>query len=174
MHEKESQVIEFTILFNKYKKRLYNYAVKMIGDKMTADDVVQDVFIKLFQSMNSIHNKQSIQFWLFKTARNEMLAFFRNTKNKKLYSEAVDLDEIEIQAPDLLSEQIENIELSKIIYNELKLMSLEFQEVFVLREYSGLTYKEISSLLDIDEDLVKSRLYKARQKLANRISKLIE
>jgi len=84
------------------------------------------------------------------------------------------LDEIEIQAPDLLSEQIENIELSKIIYNELKLMSLEFQEVFVLREYSGLTYKEISSLLDIDEDLVKSRLYKARQKLIGKISKLVE
>jgi len=174
LHEKESQVIEFTILFNKYKKRLYNYAVKMIGDKMTADDVVQDVFIKLFQSMNSIHNKQSIQFWLFKTARNEMLAFFRNTKNKKLYSNSIDLEETEIKSPDSLSEQIENKELNKIVLNELDLMSAEFREVFILREYSGLSYKEIASLLEIDDELVKSRLYKVRQKLIGKISKLVE
>ena len=44
----------------------------------------------------------------------------------------------------------------------------------MLKEYSGLSYKEIASLLDIDDELVKSRLYKARQKLVNKISKLIE
>ena len=83
MQEKENQIIEFTILFNKHKKRIYNYALKMLKDKMRADDIVQDVFIKLFENLNSIHNKQSIKFWLFKTARNEMMTFYRSTKNKK-------------------------------------------------------------------------------------------
>ena len=146
----------------------------MIGDQMGADDIVQDVFIKLYQNLDNIHNKQSIQFWLFKTARNEMLTIFRNTKNKKLYSNSVDLEEIEIKSPDSLSEQIENKELSKIVLSELDVMSVEFREVFILREYSGLSYKEIASLLEIEEDLVKSRLYKARQKLVIKISKLVE
>ena len=53
-------------------------------------------------------------------------------------------------------------------------MNEDFSEVFMLKEYSGLSYKEIASLLEIDEDLVKSRLYKARQKLINKISKLVE
>ena len=146
----------------------------MLGDKMHADDVVQDVFIKLFEHLNTIQNKQSVQFWLFKTARNEILSFYRSTKNKKLITNAVDMNEIEIESPLLLADEIENKELSKLILRELDLMTEDFKEVFVLKEYSGLSYKEIASLLDIDEYLVKSRLYKARQKLINKISKLVE
>mgnify|MGYP003476933981 CR=1 FL=1 len=130
---------------------------------MRADDIVQDVFIKLFENLNNIHNKQSIQFWLFKTARNEMMAFLRNTN----------IENIEIENKTSLADEIENTELKKLILNELEVMNEDFSEVFILKEYSGLSYKEIASLLDIDEELVKSRLYKARQKLINKISKLV-
>lgn len=140
---------------------------------MRADDIVQDVFLKLFENLNDIHNKQSIQFWLFKTARNEMMAFLRNTKNKKFITEVVDIDDFEIEDKISLAVEIENAELKKLILNELEIMNEDFREVFVLKEYSGLSYKEIASLLEIDEDLVKSRLYKARQKLINKISKLV-
>ncbi len=140
---------------------------------MQADDIVQDVFIKLFENLDNIHNKQSIQFWLFKTARNQIIGFLRSTKTKKLISEAADIDEVEISSDSSLEDEIENKELNKLILNELENMNEDFREVFVLKEYSGLSYKEIASLIDIDEDLVKSRLYKARQKLINKISKLV-
>jgi len=146
----------------------------MLNDQMRADDIVQEVFIKLFENLKNIHNKQSTQYWLLKTARNEILAFFRSTRNKKLYSNSVDLEVTEVESPDSLVEQIENRELSEIVLGELDLMNLEFREVFILGEYSGQSYKEIASILEIDEDLVKSRLYKARQKLINKISKLVE
>ena len=146
----------------------------MLGDKMRADDIVQDVFIKLFENLNNIHNKQSIQFWLFKTTRNEIVGFLRSNKNKMLITQSVDLEEVEIIEPGLLSEDIENKETNKLILDELDKMNEDFKEVFVLKEYSGLSYKEIASLLEIDEDLVKSRLYKTRQKLINKISKLVE
>jgi len=146
----------------------------MLGDKMHADDIVQDVFIKLFEHLNYIQNRQSVQFWLFKTARNEILTFYRSTKNKKLITNSVDISEVEIEEPLMLSDEIENKELNKLILNELENMNEDFREVFVLKEYSGLSYKEIASLMNIDEDLVKSRLYKARQKLINKISKLVE
>lgn len=145
----------------------------MLNDKMRSDDIVQDVFIKLFENLNNIHNKQSIQFWLFKTARNEMMSFLRNTKNKKFISHSVGLEDIEIESPDSISDELENKELNKLILNELDNMNEDFKEVFVLREYTGLSYKEIASLLEIEEDLVKSRLYKARQKLINKISKIL-
>ena len=145
----------------------------MLNNKMYADDIVQDVFIKLFENLNNIHNKQSVQFWLFKTARNEMMTFFRSTKNKKLISHSVDLDEVEIENLRSLADEIENKELNELIALELENMNEDFREVFVLKEYSGLSYKEIASLINIDEELVKSRLYKARQKLINKISKLI-
>ena len=146
----------------------------MLNDKMHADDIVQDVFIKLFENLNSIHNKQSVQFWLFKTARNEVMTFYRSTKNKKLITNAVNIEDLEIEEPQSLADEIENKELNNLILTELDFMNADFREVFILREYSGLSYKEIASLLSIDEELVKSRLYKARQKLVNKISKLVE
>jgi RNA polymerase sigma-70 factor (ECF subfamily) len=146
----------------------------MLNDKMRADDIVQDVFIKLFENLNNINNKQSIHFWLFKTARNEMMSFLRNTKNKKLFSNAVDLEDVEIETTNSLIDDIENKELNMLILNELENMNEDFREVFVLKEYSGLSYKEIASLLEIDEELVKSRLYKARQKLINKFSRVLQ
>ena len=146
----------------------------MLNDQMYADDIVQNVFIKLFENLGNIYNKQSIQFWLFKTTRNEILTLFRNRGIKKLYTNAVDLEEVEIESPQSVSDEIENKELNKLMLNELNEMNEDFREVFVLREYSGLSYKEVASLLEIDEDLVKSRLYKARQKLENKISKLVK
>ena len=146
----------------------------MLNDQMQADDTVQDVFIKLFENLDNIHNKQSIQYWLFRTARNEILGLFRNQANKKLYTDSVDIEDIQIGSDLALTEEIENKELSKLILIELNQMNTDFKEVFVLREYSGLSYKEIAVLLAIDEELVKSRLFKARQKLANRISKLVK
>ncbi|MCU0343604.1 MAG: RNA polymerase sigma factor [Ignavibacterium sp.] len=101
------------------------------------------------------------------------MSFFRSSKTKKLISEAVDIDEVEIGSDVSLEDEIENKELNKLILSELENMNEDFREVFVLKEYSGLSYKEIASLLSIDEDLVKSRLYKARQKLISKISKLV-
>ena len=86
----------------------------------------------------------------------------------------MDLEDVEIENTNSLIDDIENKELNKLILNELDLMNEDFKEVFVLKEFSGLSYKEIAALLDIDEELVKSRLYKARQKLINKISKLIQ
>jgi len=174
LKKNDNRIIEFTILFYKYKERIYNYALKMLNDKMRAEDIVQDVFIKLFENLDNIHNKQSVNYWLFKTARNELMTFFRSTKNKKLISQAVALDEVVSETTKSLFEEIENQETCKLILAELENMNEDFREVFVLKEYSGLSYKEISALLSIDEELVKSRLYKARQKLITKISKLVE
>lgn len=134
---------------------------------MRADDIVQDFFIKLFENLDIIQNRQSIQFWLFKTARNHILGFLRSTKTKKLVSDTADIDDVEISSDISLEDEVENKELNKLIIRELGNMNEDFKEVFILKEYSGLSYKEIASLLKIDEDLVKSRLYKARQKLIN-------
>jgi len=146
----------------------------MSADRMLTDDIVQDVFIKLYQNLDSIQNKQSIQFWLFKSARNELYTIFRNTKLKKLYSESEDYDEIEIEDSVSLADEYDFKELNKMVMNELDKMNPDQKEIFILKEYSGLSYKEIATLMEIDEELVKSRLYKVRQKMIKRISKYVE
>ncbi len=145
----------------------------MCSDSMLADDIVQDVFIKLYKNLSSIQNKQSVHFWLFKTARNEFYTLLRNTKLSKLYTNAEDYDEVELEDDLSVTEEIENNELKSIVINELDKMSAENKEIFVLKEYSGFTYKEIAALLELDIETVKSRLYKIRQRLIKKISKLV-
>ena len=139
---------------------------------MHSDDIVQDVFIKLYQNLDLIRNKDSVLAWLFKSARNELYSLYRNTKLKKLYVESD--EEIEKVADFSLSEEFEYRELNAIMMKELENINPDQKEIFVLKEYSGLSYKEIAVLIEIDEELVKSRLYKVRQKLIKRISKLLQ
>jgi RNA polymerase sigma-70 factor, ECF subfamily len=145
----------------------------MTADRMLTDDIIQDVFIKLYGNLDSIRSQQSIQYWLFKTARNEFFTLVRNTKLKKLYDEAEDYDEVEIEDTVSLEDEFEHKELTGLIADELEKLRTDQREIFILKEYSGLTYKEIASLMEIDIEEVKSRLYKVRQKLIKRISKLI-
>jgi RNA polymerase sigma-70 factor (ECF subfamily) len=145
----------------------------MTADRMLTDDIVQDVFIKLYGNLDSIRSKQSIQFWLFKTARNEFYTLSRDTKLKKLYDEAEDYDEVEIEDSVSLEDEFEHKELTKLIADELDKIRTDQKEIFILKEYGGLTYKEIASLMQIDIEDVKIKLYRVRQKLIKRISKLI-
>ena len=77
MESGQKNIIDFTIVFNRHKKKIYNYALRMVSDKMIAEDVVQNVFIKLYENLGKIRNKKSISFWLFKTARNEIYSHFK-------------------------------------------------------------------------------------------------
>ena len=145
----------------------------MCMDKMLTEDIMQNVFIKLFQNLDSIKNRQSVHFWLFKTARNEFYSILRNTKNKRLYSEAEYLNEIELEDTVSLSSDYEKKELKTLIMEELEKVNPVSKEIFILKEYSGFSYKEIASFLELDVETVKSRLYKLRQKLIKSISKLV-
>ena len=85
----------------------------------------------------------------------------------KLFCDDDCKDEFELES------YIELKEMKKIVLSELDKMEIEQKEVYLLKEYGGLSYKEISETLEIEINLVKSRLYKVRQKLINRISKLV-
>lgn len=145
----------------------------MLGDQMHADDVTQNVFLKLYENFEKINNRESILFWLFRTTKNELMNYFRNKKNQKLYDQSLDPEEIDNEDTVSLEEHFESKEYAMLLEKELSKLSPEYREVFVLREYSGLSYKEISSVLNIDEATVKSRLYKCRQKIISKFSKLI-
>lgn len=146
----------------------------MIPDRMTGEDILQDVFLKFYQNIDSIKNKNSILFWLFTTARNEIYMYYRSKKIKADQFNVEDSDALEIKNNNNPADIFDLKEMKEIINNELHLFPIEQKEVFIMKEYGNLSYKEIASILKINENLVKSRLYKTRQKLIERISKIIK
>jgi len=166
-------IVEFTLIFNRIKKKLYNYILKMTEDIMLTEDIVQDVFLKLYQNIDNIRYKDNINFWLFTTARNEVYGFFRRKRIRIDQFNVEDADEIEIEAEENIEDEFEKKEVKELVQMVLNKLAIEQREVFILKEYGGLKYSEISDVLGIDEKLVKSRLNKVRNKLINKISKLI-
>ena len=173
MNIDSNQIIEFTITFNRHKNKIFNYVLKMVNDRMLTEDIVQNVFLKFFENLDSIKNKNNISYWLFTTARNEIYGYYRSKKTRVDQFNVYDAEEIEMEFPENLEEIFELKEMKEIILKELNNITAEQREPFIMKEFSGLSYKEIASIMDIDENTVKSRLYKTRQKLIQRLSKIV-
>jgi RNA polymerase sigma-70 factor (ECF subfamily) len=172
LKETPKKIIEFTITYNKYKLRIYNYVLKMVSDKMLCEDIVQNIFLKFFENMDRIKNLNSASYWLFKTARNDIYSFYRSKKVKADQFNVLDSDELDRSSSENLEADYERRELKSIVLKELDNLPEEQKEIYMLKEYGGLSYKEIAGIVKIDENLVKSRLYKTRQKLISLIRKV--
>ena len=173
MAKEVSNIIEFTLIYNRHKVYLFNYVKKMVNNLSAAEDIIQIVFLKFYENLELIREKDKCEFWLFKTARNEVFNYYRSKKNKASCFENADTDEIlpiDDEGTEIL---FDRKEMNSIIMNELNSFPDEQRDVYLLKEYSGLSYKEIAGLMNIDEELVKSRLFKIRRKLADKVSKIL-
>ncbi len=159
--------------YNKYKLNVYNYCLKMLGDKEKTNDVTQNVFMKFFENIPRIRDREKMAVWLFTTARNEIYGSYREKKKPVNYYGNEFPEEADNSVGGNPVEEFELKEFKKLVLSELKNYSEENRETFYLREFGGLTYKEISDVMNVDVNLVKSRLYKTRQKLIEKLSQLI-
>ena len=163
-------IIDFTLVYNRYKKPLYNYVCKMLNDKSVTEDITQNVFLKFYENLSTIKKVSEPGAWLFATARNEVFGFLRK---KKIRSEEYLGEGFEHDSGGSITDDIEEAEIKFIIEAEIDDMEEETKEIFVLRQYSELSYKEIANVLGVDEGFVKGRLFRTRQKLIDKISKLV-
>lgn len=164
-----SPIIDFTLNYNKFKKPLFNYVLKIVKSEMFAEDIVHNVFLKYYNNLGKILNTDRTEIWIFTTARNEIFSHYRKYKNR--IEENVEKYEDDIHADNFL-EDYERQELIGLIEDELAKMDTSQSEVYYLKEYSDLSYKEIAEIMDITEDLVRSRIYKVRQKLKTLLTNL--
>lgn len=173
MSKNPKDIIEFTLLYNRYKTQIYNYVIRMVNDEMLCEDIIQNVFLKLFENLHLIKNRNSTIYWIFRTARNEIYDYYRKKKVRLNYLTSTDDISSKLFDEDNLEYNYELKEVKEIILQKLDELPAEQKEVFLLKEYGELSYKEIATITEIDEKLVKNRLYKTRQKLIKHISKVV-
>jgi RNA polymerase sigma-70 factor (ECF subfamily) len=155
--------LAFVTLYNRYKRQIYVFCLRMLLNKEAAMDCVQEVFLRVYEHRRQLKQVQRFSSWLYAIARNQCLSAFRRSKHEA--AEEVDLEMISGpvgEAPDELLERQESIDLVGRYLAQLK---LEYREVLVLREFQGLSYKEIAEALGDSESAIKSRIFKARQRL---------
>lgn len=154
---KENAERAFTELFNRYSSRVYAYCRRFLGDRDEAQDVFQETFIKFHQSASKDREMTNVPGFLLTIARNLCM----NVKRKERPS--VTLEEYMGGDDDsLISDKDELLELIK---KALELLTDDYREAFVLREYDGLSYEEIAKITNTSLTNVKVRIHRAKQKI---------
>jgi RNA polymerase sigma factor (sigma-70 family) len=150
----------------------YNLARWLARNDHDAEDLVQESYLRAFKFFGSFHGANA-RGWLLTIVRNTCYTWFRENRAEELttsFNEEIHSTEADPFDPQKLLLQRESSQLLKQALEELP---LEFREVLVLRELEGLSYKEIAIIADIPPGTVMSRLARARTRLKQCLSKLI-
>ncbi len=146
------------LLFERYRRPLYLFGLKMLGDADGARDLVQDVFLRIWERRGQLHRPDSFRSWLFAVARNRCLSRLRGGRAQVALDEAPPAALAVAPAPDAREREQELAQLQRALAS----LGVEHREVLVLREYQELSYREIAEVVGASESAVKSRLFKAR------------
>lgn len=150
---------QLEILYNKYYKELYIYALSLCKDSYLAQDLVNETFFKALLSIDNIQNY--IKFWLFRVCKNLYLDYLK--KNKRLQDIKPNMKEL-FQEDNTLDKIIKSDERKKVYCEVLKLQQ-SYKEIIILYYYCSLSLKEIGSIIGISEGAARSLLFRARKKL---------
>ena len=150
-----------SVLFDTYYEKLYLFAEKYIYDSDKAHDIVQDVFLKIWENAERLELTSSIQHYLFASVRNGCLNYLKSLqiedRNNRKYAEAY----IESQNVDMVDDE----ELLARVRQVLDELPEKCREVCLLRFVEGYKYAEIAARLDMNENTVEAQLHRGMERL---------
>lgn len=164
-------------LLRAHSRKIYNLCYRFSGGRGDAEDLTQEIFIKVFQMLRTYDRAQgAFSTWLNRVARNHLVDHYRRTRMERVTS-SLDDETGQVKArPSPGSgpfEQVEIRELRESLQVALQRLSPEMREVVILRDLQDMDYLEIAQVLGVPEGTVKSRINRGRLELA-RILRRIE
>lgn len=139
----------YNFLISRWEKRVFNYLLRMVGNREDALDLTQDVFLKAYQNLKKLEDPARFPAWLFRIAHNEAYSMFRKGRPE---TEELPLNH---------AAQVFPIELSLAVTSALGRLSAEQREAVVLKIYQGFKFEEMAEILSCPVSTVKSRVYTA-------------
>jgi RNA polymerase sigma-70 factor (ECF subfamily) len=169
---RRGDALAYKAIVEKYQNRVYQLTYGVLRNQEDASDVTQDAFVKAYRSLDTFRGG-SFYTWLFRVAMNLAIDLSRKRKRRgehEGYDDDIGADEdyegpVTVSVPEQPGTALERKALYKAIMDAMDQLPPEQRQVMVLRELEGLTYTEISEILDLPEGTVMSRLYYARRKL---------
>lgn len=157
--------------------RVYSLVLRLVGDPEAAADLTQDVFVRAFQAWRFFRGDSQVYTWLYRIAVNLSRNYLeRRGREQRLHGGNTREHENEDRPVEEVPDQgrtpeqaIEGAELGQLLAQELMRMRPEHREIIVLRDIEGLSYREIASILGCTVQAVKSKLFRARSALRQRL-----
>lgn len=164
-------------IVQKYHRRIYNICYRFTGSSTDADDLSQEVFIKMYRTLNSYDvERGAFMTWVTTVTRNLLVDHFRKTRQDRVtdsldtpQSEQEDAMPLGDRIPDKgpsPDSKVQNLEAKEMVHQGLQKLSPELREAVILRDLQDLDYREIATVLRVPEGTVKSRINRGRAELA--------
>ncbi len=170
-------------IVRRYQRRIYNICYRFAGSADDADDLTQEVFIKMYKTLNSYDvERGAFLTWVTTITRNLLVDHFRKGKHDRL-TDSLDATpaqeeegrslgaQIEDKSTASPAEQVRSREAGEAVHEALQKLSPELREAVILRDLQDMDYKEIAGVLKVPEGTVKSRINRGRAELARLLSR---
>lgn len=169
----------FTLLVLRYQHKVLGLISRFVKDPHEAEDVAQEAFLKTYRALHNFRGDSAFYTWLYRiavnTAKNHLVS-----RGRRPPSTDVDMEDAQ-QADDtsLLHEtdspeaNMEREDLRKVIYQAIDELPEELKTAFSLREFSGLSYEDITEIMGCPVGTVRSRIFRAREAIDKRVQELL-
>ena len=167
---REGDRVAFYNIYERYCKRLFGFVLRYIKNEADAEEIVQEVFVKVWEARSKLDIYSSFESFLFTIAYNSTISLFRKRVSEKKYLEYIKLLQHLEKAPDLIDE-IQFNDLNSKVQTLLNELTPRQKEIFLLSREEGLCHEEIAKKLDISVNTVKTQMSRAFNKLREIFSK---
>jgi RNA polymerase sigma-70 factor (ECF subfamily) len=177
---KKGQEEAFRFLIRRYQSKLFSIAYGITLDREETLDILQDVFLRVYQKIHTFREEASLSTWLHRMTINLCLNWQRRWKRRfRWHHQPLERDDAgdypELGTHDNYPETLyERKEFEKALWEALNALTEEARAVFVLKEMEGLSYDEIAKILKIRRGTVSSRLFYARKALRKALKSYLE
>jgi len=151
----------FRLIVRAYETPVYNYVLRMVGDRALAEDLSQEIFLRIYQGLPGFSLRCRFTTWLFQVAKNRVLDELRARERKPQSSLTLD-DLPPLEVVDAPPERIEAIDA---VWRAVAALNPDLKMALLLRDVVGLSYTEIADSLEITLATVKWRIFKAREEV---------
>lgn len=156
----------FEELYERFSTKIFTYCSKMLNNREIAEDVFQDIFVNFYESSKKYDEMTNVSGFLIKIARNLCI----NERQRKAHS----MTSLENLIVPVYDEPYDKSELKEILDTAIEALPKKYREALILKEYVGFQYNEIAEALDMSMSTVKTRIYRAKNKLRELLSPYLE
>lgn len=171
----------FEELVNRYEKKIYRLGMNITSNREDAEDVLQETFLKAFEHLADFREDARFYTWIVRIGVNEALMKLRKRRSEKVVPmEDMVGDEGEVMPREFADwkpnpeQQLTRTELEGILETAAKALPPTFRAVFFLRDVEGLSTEETAEILNLSNGAVKARLFRARLRLREDLSKILK
>jgi RNA polymerase sigma-70 factor, ECF subfamily len=157
-----------------YRRKVFNVAYRFVGTYDEAEDLTQDIFLKVFRSLSSFDRRANFQTWLISVSRNLCIDRYRSGRRARaVFAREVDAATVQAESPGPSPEaRVDTQDRIGLLREALRGLSPALRTAVLLRDIHELSYQEIADRLGIAEGTVKSRINRGRADLAKQIESL--